>query len=402
LETQIQKGQKYFKVISTQFQEDLIDALFTRLSVLTKEDLGVLGVHENYDFLIITELNHIRGIWKCTLRVIDIKSGVVKETISVESPLSKNLAKNTYQEMYRSMCTGEINININTDDANISIDGKSNKVEKTSFMKVLEIGQHELVIAKNGYRSYDTTIVIKPKERYDLTAILPEKGTSVKIDGTPQNSEIKISGRGQIIQKKFPFEGFLHEGRYIINISAPGYQTIADNLMVPEVGVKIVKNYNLLPFRAEKYYIHSLIVPGLGQIKMGYKPQGLIIFIAYSVLSSSTIYCQVRYSLYQSDIDRLFKKYVTTENNSEAARLHQEISNDQNRRNFYCYSRNVLMGLTLFVYSYNVIDMLYFKKGKMGDVKKKGFQPDEKIFDELKLNYSPDTGVGLSWNINFD
>jgi len=300
------------------------------------------------------------------------------------------------------MCTGEINININTVGADISIDGGKNKIEKTTLIKVLELGQHNLVISKTGYRSFDTSIVIKSNEKYTITTKLVEKGASVNIDGAPQDSEIKISGGGRVINRQFPFTGFLHEGKYIINISAPCYQTIADNLMVPDVDYVIVKKYELPPLDPKKYFFHSLITPGLGQMKMGYKFQGSIILITTSVLTGSAIFSQVRYSSYQNEIDRLYKKYVTTENDSEANRLHREISDNQDQRNLFCYSRNVLVGAAFCVYSYNVIDILFMKKCKTGGIIKKGFQPDEKIFDELKLNYSPDRGVGLSWNINLD
>ena len=399
MEVQLLKHSDGFKIISTEFKEELIDGLLDRISELTNDDLETFGQQQVYDYLIISEIGKVSGLlsktWRGTIRVLDIKT---RSPITIKSESDEGvtgLAQKFVEKLYKSMCLGTITIKINIPEVTYSLNNESKVLQENTIKLEKFIGEYYLELKKDKYRSYDTTFVLTAGAIININQNLIERGTVVVYEGGPAGAQVQLNSKKERWLYKLPFETFLPEGIYQVRASNPGYQNYTERIEVPDSDEKHYRKINLQPQNAMQYLANSAIVPGWGQYKMGFKIQGPLIFIGELSLLSAGMISQYYYSDIEEQLNNLWSKYYDPINIDQITLLKNQIVDKTDQQDQFKNLRNASFGIAVGLYVYNIVDIVIFKNNSQTK-EQKPFVPDDKIFD-IGLNTN-NQGVQISWN----
>lgn len=399
MEIQLHKYKDGFKVISTEFKEELIDGLLDRISELTYDDLETFGQQNVYDYLIISEIGKVSRFlsktWSGTIRVLDIRTRVVITIKTKSDEGVTDLAKSLINKLYKTMCMGTISINVNTPEVIYSLKNESKILgNKTNNIEKI-IGEYHLQLKKEKYRSFDTTFVLTPGAKVNINQNMIKRGAMVVYDGGPDGAHVQLNNKREKWLYKLPFEAFLPEGIYQVRASNPGYQNYSERINVPDSDDKLYRKIILQPENPLQYLVNSAIVPGWGQYKMGFKYQGPLIFLGELSFLSAGIISQYYYTDLDKQLDNLWGKYRNPIYTDQITSLKSQIVDKTDQQDQFKNLRNASFGIAVGIYVYNIIDIVILKNNTP-QIKQKPFVPDDKIFD-IGLN-SNKQGLQISWN----
>ena len=135
---------------------------------------------------------------------------------------------------------GSISIYCNQNNARIYLDGsyqKTTSANKSVELKNVKQGYHELVISKNGYQDWVSTIMVTTNQTYMVSAyLIPEinYNGSISVYCNVSGAKIFLNGTYKVAslssQPKMLEE--IKEGQYEITLTKDGYRTWVEDIWV--------------------------------------------------------------------------------------------------------------------------------------------------------------------------
>lgn len=402
LEMQLNKEKQFFSIISREFDEELLDVIIDKGSDLTTEDLLGFGRQEIFNYIIIPEMSVEEGLFSkkfsATIHIINVESrekfAIVKE--SNYKSISE-LAQKIYNQIYKKMCEGKLKIKVDQPDVKCTIKSRTSRqfiMEKKSIAFQTEIGEYYIMLEKQGYRPVDTTLIINPGGSVIFNTQMTLKGTLVSLQGSPEGAVVLIKNNQFEYEDKLPFIKRIPVGRYELTVSAAGYKTHQRPIEIRDINDKRPIQVNLAAISSRVHIKKSLILPGWGQLNLGYPFSAFLFFTAEISTATGGIYWHMKYDQLSNETDDLLERY-----NQGAVELRDEIEQKEKTRDQYMLLRNTSLGAFIIVYAYNVFDV-YRKAGRIQTQKKEPFKPDDSIFDNIGMHYSYERGVAFTWQID--
>lgn len=137
--------------------------------------------------------------------------------------------------------TATLRISSDPSDAAVYIDGEYRG--KTPLTVELPSGTHEIVVAKEGYRPYNTTVVLETGEYKTLYASLERIVGKLKVESTPSNAKVYVDG-DYIGRTPITYE--LPPGTYRVKLVLDGYFEYSTTVTVKASDTKEI-SVNLKP-----------------------------------------------------------------------------------------------------------------------------------------------------------
>lgn len=185
---------------------------------------------------------------------------------------------------------GKLSVHVNPYSAEVSVDGRS--IGRSTLEPIdLQIGQHEVKVSLNGYRTETRTVTINENQTTDINVSL-NKVANYKFTATPYGANIYVN-------KEYigtaPCSKELTTGTYTIKATKAGYKDYIKSMQLsssnPNVNVVLKKIYNY----KNEFYIEGNVRAG-SCIAMGTTFGGYIDNVnieasyLYGVGKSETIY----------------------------------------------------------------------------------------------------------------
>lgn len=407
LEKGLNNYTEFFKIITTDFDNELLDALIRGSQDWTQENLNVFGNQELFKYIIKGEINvtkqTFRTKWSAFIHLVEVETAnkLISEKFESDKSLN-NLAELCVKRVYQTMCTGKVIIRSDPPEAKCYLNEQLQDSEKGGKPQRLKIGEYRIQIQEEGYRSLDSSFVLQRNQTVIIDKRLRQKGQNIKIEGSPIGADITISGDKFKEKGKLPYQSLLPVGDYKIAIEMPGYISNRNqSLQIRDTDFERALVINLAPIQHSFFIKRSLAVVGWGQYSLGYKFQGLFMATGEFVSLLGGIGSQIQCIHLNNEIDDLYMQYKETTDAFRLEQLKNDIDDKENNRETAYVVRNISLGLFTGVYIYNLIDIWLIKGSSEKKIKKEPFVPDDSIFDNIKFNFSPNTGVGLAWFYQF-
>lgn len=185
---------------------------------------------------------------------------------------------------------GKLSVHVNPNSAEVSVDGRS--IGRSTLEPVeLQIGQHEVKVSSNGYRTESRTVTIKENQTTDINVSLSQVA-NYKFTTTPYGANIYVN-KEHI--GTAPCSKELTTGTYTIKATKAGYKDYVKSMQLsssnPNVNVVLSKIYNY----KNEFYVEGNVRAG-SLIAMGATLGGYISNVnveasyLYGVGKSETIY----------------------------------------------------------------------------------------------------------------
>jgi len=149
--------------------------------------------------------------------------------------------------------TGSLIVKTEPDGATVYIDGKNYGVTPLEITD-LEIGEHEMVISKDGYAQIIKKIEIK-EEKVEIDEILAKAISEVFLNTNPKGAKVIINGK-EMGTTPLTLKD-INPGRYFVTFRALGYEEMTKSIEVKE-GLNTF-NFQMIQIN------HALIVDSIPQ-----------------------------------------------------------------------------------------------------------------------------------------
>jgi serine/threonine protein kinase len=140
---------------------------------------------------------------------------------------------------------GEILIESEPDGAEIWVDNK--KVEQKNTPDTISLApgkSYEIMVKKNGYKSYEKTIRIEANSKDSITATLVKSSKRLKIESTPEDVTVTVNGEPAEKPTPTTIQVSPDEMNTLI-LEKPGYKRLEVKLKPEDVATQNVLNYTL-------------------------------------------------------------------------------------------------------------------------------------------------------------
>lgn len=181
-------------------------------------------VYLNGEYVGVTPLEKSVKIGKYTLEVKKEGYEDYKKEVTIER------GKETVIIANLEISTGSLIVKTDPDGATVFVDGKNYGLTPIEI-KDLEIGEHEIVISKEGYAQIIKKIDIR-KETVTIEEILIEAISEIFINTNPKGAKVIINGKEMGVTPLTLKD--INPGRYIITFKAIGYEEITKSIEVKE------------------------------------------------------------------------------------------------------------------------------------------------------------------------
>ncbi len=199
-------------------------------------------VYLNGEYIGTTPLEQSLKIGKYILEVKKAGYKDYKKDITIER------GKETIVIANLEISTGTLIVKTQPDGATVFVDGKNYGLTPIEIGD-LEIGEHEIVISKDGYAQIIKKIDIG-EEPYTLEEILTKAISEVFINTNPKGAKVIISGKEMGVTPLKLKD--INPGRYFVTFKAIGYEDMTKSIEVKE-GLNTF-NFNMVQLN------HALIV----------------------------------------------------------------------------------------------------------------------------------------------
>ncbi|MGC8942736.1 MAG: PEGA domain-containing protein [Caldisericia bacterium] len=199
-------------------------------------------VYLNGEYIGTTPLEQSLKIGKYILEVKKAGYKDYKKDITIER------GKETIVIANLEISTGTLIVKTQPDGATVFVDGKNYGLTPIEIGD-LEIGEHEIVIGKDGYAQIIKKIDIG-EEPYTLEEILTKAISEVFINTNPKGARVIISGKEMGVTPLKLKD--INPGRYFVTFKAIGYEDMTKSIEVKE-GLNTF-NFNMVQLN------HALIV----------------------------------------------------------------------------------------------------------------------------------------------
>lgn len=181
-------------------------------------------VYLNGEYVGVTPLEKSVKIGKYTLEVKKEGYEDYKKEVTIER------GKETVIIANLEISTGSLIVKTDPDGATVFVDGKNYGLTPIEI-KDLEIGEHEIVISKEGYAQIIKKIDIR-KETVTIEEILIEAISEIFINTNPKGAKVIINGKEMGVTPLTLKD--INPGRYIITFKAIGYKEMTKSIEVKE------------------------------------------------------------------------------------------------------------------------------------------------------------------------
>ncbi len=181
-------------------------------------------VYLNGEYVGVTPLEKSVKIGKYTLEVKKEGYEDYKKEVTIER------GKETVIIANLEISTGSLIVKTDPDGATVFVDGKNYGLTPIEI-KDLEIGDHEIVISKEGYAQIIKKIDIR-KETVTIEEILIEAISEIFINTNPKGAKVIINGKEMGVTPLTLKD--INPGRYIITFKAIGYEEMTKSIEVKE------------------------------------------------------------------------------------------------------------------------------------------------------------------------
>ncbi|NLI56841.1 PEGA domain-containing protein [bacterium] len=181
-------------------------------------------VYLNGEYVGVTPLEKSVNIGKYALEVKKEGYEDYKKEITIER------GKETVIIANLEISTGSLIVKTDPDGATVFVDGKNYGLTPIEI-KDLEIGEHEIVISKEGYAQIIKKIDIG-EETLTIEEILIEAISEIFINTNPKGAKVIINGE-EIGITPLTLKD-INPGRYIITFKAIGYEEMTKSIEVKE------------------------------------------------------------------------------------------------------------------------------------------------------------------------
>ncbi|HON84039.1 MAG TPA: PEGA domain-containing protein, partial [Caldisericia bacterium] len=181
-------------------------------------------VYLNGEYVGVTPLEKSVKIGKYTLEVKKEGYEDYKKEVTIER------GKETVIIANLEISTGSLIVKTDPDGATVFVDGKNYGLTPIEI-KDLEIGEHEIVISKEGYAQIIKKIDIR-KETVTIEEILIEAISEIFINTNPKGAKVIINGKEMGVTPLTLKD--INPGRYIITFKAIGYEEMTKSIEVKE------------------------------------------------------------------------------------------------------------------------------------------------------------------------
>jgi formylglycine-generating enzyme required for sulfatase activity len=123
-------------------------------------------------------------------------------------------------------------------DAKLMIDGKAVAASATQS---LSVGQHTILISKDGYQNLEKTITVDEKSVYFNYKLEKQADAALQIETIPDKAEIYLDG---VLLGESPIAAFYKPGNYPIKITKKGYLSIENEMLEVKIP-QTIKSYTL-------------------------------------------------------------------------------------------------------------------------------------------------------------
>lgn len=152
---------------------------------------------------------------------------------------------------------GKLSVHVNPYSAEVSVDGRS--IGRSTLEPVeLQIGQHEVKVSSNGYRTESRTVTIKENQTTDINVSLSQVA-NYKFTATPYGANIYVN-KEHI--GTAPCSKELTTGTYTIKATKAGYKDYVKSMQLsssnPNVNIVLSKIYNY----KNEFYIEGNVRAG--------------------------------------------------------------------------------------------------------------------------------------------
>jgi len=181
-------------------------------------------VYLNGEYVGVTPLEKSVKIGKYTLEVKKEGYEDYKKEVTIER------GKETVIIANLEISTGSLIVKTDPDGATVFVDGKNYGLTPIEI-KDLAIGEHEIVISKEGYAQIIKKIDIR-KETVTIEEILIEAISEIFINTNPKGAKVIINGKEMGVTPLTLKD--INPGRYIITFKAIGYEEMTKSIEVKE------------------------------------------------------------------------------------------------------------------------------------------------------------------------
>lgn len=200
------------------------------------------GVYLNGEYIGTTPLEQSLNIGKYILEVKKTGYKDYKKDITIERGKETTVIANL------EISTGTLIVKTEPDGATVFVDAKNYGLTPIEIGD-LEIGEHEIVISKDGYAQIIKKIDVG-EEPYTLEEILTKAISEVFINTNPKGVKVIISGKEMGVTPLTLKD--INPGRYFVTFKAIGYEDMTKSIEVKE-GLNTF-NFNMVQLN------HALIV----------------------------------------------------------------------------------------------------------------------------------------------
>ncbi len=216
---------KKFLITIFIFSIILFSSCFTNKGTLSVDSYPQnCEVYLNGEYVGVTPLEKSVKIGKYTLEVKKEGYEDYKKEVTIER------GKETVIIANLEISTGSLIVKTDPDGATIFVDGKNYGLTPIEI-KDFEIGEHEIVISKEGYAQIIKKIEIG-KETVTIEEILTKAISEIFINTNPKGAKVIINGKEMGVTPLTLKD--INPGRYIITFKALGYEEMTKSIEVKE------------------------------------------------------------------------------------------------------------------------------------------------------------------------
>jgi hypothetical protein len=271
------------------------------------------------------------------------------ETLPVNIQLSRSL--------------GTIDVASKPTGAEIKLDGRIIGKTPLQFSRI-EMGRHRLMASLENFHTIELDFDLsKEKSSQTFNLSLRPKQAKLKIDGQPLNALVKINDteRGAL-----PLDTMtMKYGIYDLHISKPGFYAYDERISIDKTEPYSL-DIKLKPKSKYSGLLYSTLLPGSGQIYSGRTMQGFI--LGGAAITGLTVSI-VLHSDYKNKRDQYMADKEVYDKNTDLGIMNELFNKMQNSydpmEKAYDSSR-IVMGITLAVWLYNMVDVILFFPGQEG------------------------------------
>jgi len=108
-------------------------------------------------------------------------------------------------------------------------------------------GDHKLVVDHPYYEPVELELTLQRAEELERTIPLSKIRGQISIQALPTNASAILDGRTTV---SLPYSGFLESGKHSVQIQAPGYMPVSDQIEITNTQKLVERNYRMQPMQS--------------------------------------------------------------------------------------------------------------------------------------------------------